>query len=351
MMHKNDFKKLFREAFTLNTEWIDWFMDSVFDENDMLDIEIDNKLVSALLMSSYPFAYQGAELLSAYISCVATAKSERGKGYMSTLMLKALIASAERGDAFATLIPANKHLYFFYDAFGFSTVFYIDEQRYTSLHTFASSPDFYETEPDFDTFRRLEALRPCGVRHDRKRFSQIMDDIRLDEGLTVAVTDGKGEDAIAFVENGNEAKVLDLLATSETAAENVLASIRKRVGEKSVIILGLPSEAASDSSFKGARLRSRGMVRIINSEVVLCTLAAANPSLHQTVRIHDPILRKNNATFIISGGQCKRSDSKPAHLDLDVNIDVLGRLLFSAPSIGDVFGIPTRRPFISLMLD
>lgn len=351
MMHKNDFKKLFREAFTLDTEWTDWFMDSVFDENDMLDIKIDNKLVSALLMSRYPFAYQGTELQSAYISCVATAKSERGKGYMSALMLKALIASAERGDAFATLIPANRHLYFFYDTFGFSTVFYIDEQRYTSLHTFASSPEYSETDPDFNTFMRLEAMRPYGIRHDRKRFNQIIDDIRLDDGLTIAVTDGKGEDAVAFVENSNEAKVLDLLATSETAAENVLAAIRKHVGEKSVIILGLPSEAASDNSFRGARLRSRAMLRIVNAEVVLGTLAAANPALHQTVRVYDPIIRRNNATFIISGGQCKRTDSKPAHLDLDVNIDVLGKLLFSAPSIGDIFGIPTRRPFISLMLD
>lgn len=350
-MHKNDFKKLFREAFALSNEWADWFMNSVYDENDMLGIEIEGKPVSTLLMSRYPFAYQGTVLPSAYISCVATAKSERGKGYMSALMLKALIASAERGDAFATLIPANRHLYFFYDSFGFSTVFYIDEQRYTSLHTFPSSDDFTETVPDFDTFSRLEAMRPCAVRHDVKHFSQILEDIRLDDGLTVAVTNGKGEDAIAFVENGKEVKVLDLLSTSETAADNVLAAVRKRVGEKAFIILGTPPEVASDDSFRGARLRARGMLRIVNAELVLDTLAAANPSMRQAIRVHDPIIRKNNATFIISKGKCERATVKPQHLDLDVNIDVLARLLFSAPSIGDIFGIPTRRPFISLMLD
>lgn len=351
MMHKNDFKKLFREAFALSNEWSDWFMDSVFDEDDMLGLEIDGKLVSTLLMSRYPFAYQGCELPASYISCVATAKSERGKGYMSGLMDKALIASAQRGDAFATLIPANRRLYFFYDNFDFATVFYIDEQRYTSLHEFVVNPEFKEIEPDFATFSRLESTRPCGLRHDETRFRQVMDDIRLDKGLTVAVSDGNGEEALAFVEIGDVAKVLDLLSSSEAAAENVLAAIRNHVGEKPIIILGEPSEAASDDTYRGARLRTRGMLRIINAEAVLGALAKANPSISQAIRVHDSIIEANNATFIIHDGKCERTSNKPKRLDLDVNIDVLAKLLFSAPSIGNIFGFPTRRPFISLMLD
>lgn len=350
-MHKNDFIKLFREAFPAKTEWTEWFMSFVFNENDMHWIEKEGKLVSTLLLSPYPFIYHGATLKCGYVSCVSTAKNERGKGYMNSLMRSVIATSAESGYAFISLIPANRRLFFFYDEFGFSTVFYIDEQRYTSLHSFASDPGFFDVEPDYAMFHRLEGLRECGVQHDESRFRHIVDDNRLDGGIIVAVSDGEGDEAMAFVQNESEAKIVDLLSSSDRASEAVLASVRKHIGEKTIIIMAEPPQVESVDSPRGARLRSRAMLRIADAQPVLNALAAADPTLSRTIRLRDSIVTRNNAIFRLGSGHCERLNQKPQHIDLDVTTEVLAKILFSAPGIGNIFGLPTQRPFMSLMLD
>ncbi len=343
-MNKTDFRRLFREAFTTDDKWLDWFMAEVYDETDVLAEEVDGKPVATLLSSRYPMEFHGAELPLAYLSCVATAKSERGKGHMHRLMVKALKESYERGDAFAALIPAERRLYFFYDKFGFATVFYADELRYTALHAFVLGEEFSTVEPSFDMFSRLEALRMGSVRHSGERFTQILADMKLDNGVVRAVTDGNGGEAIAFAQVGDEVKVIELLSSSEAAAEAALAYVRMEAPEKAFVVWAEPTG-------RKASLRSRGMLRIINAEAVLTALAASNQKIDQVIRVHDPIIAANNGVFVLRKGQCTRASEPVKKYTLDVSVDVLARVIFSSPEIGDVFELPTRRPFISLMLD
>ena len=346
MTHKNEFRKLFRDSFAADPRWLEWFVDEVYTDDDLLWLDTDGKLTSAMLLSPYPMSYRGAILPASYISCVATARSERGKGLMHKLMIRALNAAASRGDALVCLIPETRRLYFFYDRFGFATVFYTDELRYTSVHKFASGEDFRPVEPAYDMFSRLESIRPCGIRHDEKRFHQILKDIDLGGGLALAVSDGMGAEAMAFVELGREAKVIDLLYSSDEAAEAVMALMRDKAGERPVIVKAWPSEAKN-----GPALRARGMARIVNVDMMLSALAASAPEVDQVVRVYDPIIPSNNGIYILHRGQCEHVDSTHRRVTLDVTVDVLARLLFSAPSIGQVFNLPTQRPFISLMLD
>lgn len=349
-MHRNDFKRLFNEAFTVDKAWSDWFVQNVFDEDEALSLEIDGKTVSGLLMTPYAFAYQGAELPSAYISCVATARKERGKGLMHRLMHKAIVEGAERGYAFLTLIPSSRRLYFFYDQFGFSTVFYINEERYTSLHVFESE-GYEAVEPSYGMFHALELGRPCAVRHSERQFVNVLKDMELSGGAVVAVSDGSGSDAMAFAEIGSEVKVLDLLSSDEKAAEAALAALRAKAGEKPFIVRNMPAQVASDDTRRGASLRARGMLRVANVEMALSALASANPQIDQVIKVSDPIIGANNSIFTLHGGECRRTPDTLRHLTLDIPVDVLSRLLFSAPSIGDIFTLPATRPFISLMLD
>lgn len=346
MTHKNEFRRLLRESFTVEPRWVDWFMDEVYTDDELLALESDGKLTSAMLLSPYPMNYRGQLLPAGYMSCVATARSERGKGNMHRLMIRALVAAAERGDALVCLIPASRRLYFFYDRFGFSTVFYIDEHRYTSVHRFPFGEQFHAVEPDYDMFRRLESIRPCGIRHDEMRYHQIVKDIELDGGFVVAASDDVGGEAMAFVELGREAKVLDILYSSDEAADAVMALMREKAGERPVIVRAWPSEAKN-----GPALRARGMARIVNVEMMLSALAASDAKIDQVVRVYDPIIPSNNGIYILHKGECEKVQTTLRRVTLDVTVDVLTRLLFSSPSIGQVFDLPTERPLISLMLD
>lgn len=341
---KTEFKRLFREAFDEPAQWLDWFAENVYRDENLLTIEEDDRTASALLLGRYDMAFHGSQLPVSYISCVATAKAYRGKGLMHRLMTRALNVSAERGDALCTLIPAEDRLYFFYDRFGFATVFYIDEMRYTALHSFVTDIDFLPFEPDFDTFSRLESMRGCCVMHSRDDFANIVHDIRFDGGRVLGVRAPEGRAAIAFVTIGESATVKDLLATDSRAEESVMAAVRAEVGDKPIIVWGRPDG-------RRAMLRSRGMARIVNVASVLSALAESDRRIDQVIRVHDPIIAANNGIYIVRDGECIRTDSTMRRITLDVSADVLARIIFSTPAIADIFGLPGGRPMMSLMLD
>lgn len=218
MSLKNDFSKIFRESFKVPAGWSEWFLNDVYRDEDLVSLKVDDRTVSVLLMSPYTMSFHGIELPASYFSCVATARAERGKGHMRHLMIDAIKAAEERGDAFATLIPETHRLYFFYDRFGFSTVFYSDEQRYTSLHIFARPEEYAPVEPTFSLFETLERMNPNCLLHTRRDFEAAMHDIELDGGIAVAVKAPDDSAAMAFATTGDVTTVKALYATDDIAA-------------------------------------------------------------------------------------------------------------------------------------
>lgn len=341
---KNEFKRLFRESFDEPQLWLDWFMESVYRDEDLLMIDDDDRIESALLLSRYEMSFHGIGMPVGYISCAATAKAFRGKGLMHRLITRALNAAAERGDIMCSLIPASDSLYFFYDKFGFATVYYIDEMRYTALHTFTPAAGYVASTPDFETFRRLERMHPCTILHTAGDFANIKHDIALDSGKVLAVSGPDGSAAMAFVTIGDEATVKYMPATDSNAAEAVLACVRAEVGEKPIIVWSAPDG-------RQARLRSRGMARIVNVGAMLSAVAAADTTTDQVIRVTDPIIPANDGIYILRNGECERTEQTLRRTTLDVSVDVLTRIVFSSQRIAEIFGITGSRPMLPLMLD
>ena len=344
MSRNPDFAKIIRDVFALDPKWVDWFVDEVYTDEQLRFAEIDGKMASVLLATPYTMEFHGKEVRCEYLSCVATVPNQRGKGLMHHLMHDTLAGLAERGVPFAALIPASRPLYFIYDRMGFATVFYVDEERYTALHKFEKG-DYKRVEPDYEMFYLLESQRRGSVRHDETQFSQILEDLRLSNGIVAAVDNGNGSYAVAFAEVKDEIKILDILSTDQAAADAALSEIRDEGGEKGFVVSAVPTDDC-------VALRSHGMLRICNVEAALNALAETNPKISMTIRIKDRFLPENNGVYVVKAGRCERkSDGERQKLDLDVSVSVLAEILFSTTKIGDLFNLPTRRPFISLMLD
>lgn len=346
MNGKDCFKRLFREGFNESPQWFERFCESVFREEDFIVTEADGRAASGLLLSPYSMSYGGSELALGYISCVATAREHRGKGLMHELMYRALNRAAERGMAICALVPATDRLYFLYDRFGFATVFYVDERRYTSLHRFAMPEGFAATAPTWETLHALETESPSTVLHSRHDFDNIMWDLELDGGMAAAAEGPDGQRAMAFATaSADTVTVKYLAADSEEAAEAVLAQLRERYGERHIVVWASPVNPGA------RRLRSRGMARIVNAELALGALAAANPAAEQVIRVHDAVVPSNNAIFVLHRGECRRVEHTLRTLSLDVTADVLTRIMFSGPATGEIFGLTTAHPTLPLMLD
>lgn len=346
MNKDRDFSKIFRDTFHVSREWDDWFLTTVVPQGRIDSVEVDDKTVSVLLASPYVMSFHRRPLQTSYWSCVATTFSERGKGYMGRLMRESLQRAYNDGDAMVTLIPATRRLYFFYARYGFSSTFYVDTQRYTSLHKFKSDESYTPVDPSYELFESLEQLSPDGVRHSRSDYMNVLQDLDIDRGKVVAVTSADGGAALAAVLIEDTATVKLLMSTDAVAAESVLAEVRKEVGEKPIAVWAHPGD-------RTAGLQVRGMARIVNAETVLGQLAAAFPKLKYTIRLSDNIIEANNGIFRLTDGLVYRltDDEYSGRIDLEVSMRVLCEILMSAPHIADIFGLPGARPYMSLMLE
>lgn len=343
---KQQIRSLYDASFPEDLKWNDWYFDKICQDANVHFLEKEDRIVSCLVMDKYAFDYHGTNLPLGYISGACTTPYSRHKGYMSELMVDTLGDAYDQGLAFAGLIPAHDRLYFFYDKFGFSTVVYIDCERYTSVHRFERDDNYTPCEPTYQTFAALERLTKCNIVHSHSDYEAICGDIAHDGGVITAVSDHAGNPAaMAFcVQHGAEAEVRALYAVNDIAAEYALSLAKEHYPYMPMVVWAPPSH-------RKASLRARGMMRIINVSTVLSALAFSHPKLSQTIKVTDKLLPQNNHTYIIKGGRCSIDDVSPKRPDLDVKINTLTSLLFSSERIGDIFGLPTRHPMMPLMLD
>lgn len=346
-MKQQEFEEIFSLSFGDSAAWKKWFFSHVVNEDlIMLGGETAGKNASALLMQPYDFLYAGRLVPSAYISCVATRPQFRARGAASALMKEALAEARSKGIALCELIPAEDHLYFFYDRLGFATVFYSDYLRFTSAHAFAGGKG-EEVAPSAAMLARLERKFGCGVMHSEADYRNILDDLTLDGNPNViAVADGADEAMLFATSDASNVNVKLMLATSREVGNMALGLLRRREPGKTFEVSTPPL------SGEKAYMRARGMGRIVNPLVMLQALASAHPMLEYSLLLHDDIIPENSGVYVIEGGSC-RQEPVTAHVKADVELTpaTLTALLFSSHCIGNIFSLPARRPLMALMLD
>lgn len=339
MMKQQQFQEVFASAFKDSKAWRRWFFDNVAVKDDEIYLSTDEngKAHAALLAQRVDFIYRDRLIPAAYISCVATRPESRSRGLASGLMRQAMAELRDKGVALATLIPARPHLYFFYDRFDFATAFYIDRERYTALHIFPGPDNCEAVEPSYELFRSLEEKFGCGVLTSEEMYRHIIADLTLeDEGYALASRSEAGSAVALAVVGKHEVEVKALLSDDDDARQHVLRQLRQKVGEKPVVVCGPP--VSGEKQF----LRPRGMARILNVQAFADALGTTTPNLRYGMKIHDELLPDNTGFYSINGGK---------KTDLDCDIRTLTGILFSNEKIGNIFGLPTRRPYLPPLLD
>ncbi|WP_304419382.1 GNAT family N-acetyltransferase, partial [uncultured Duncaniella sp.] len=193
MSKRDDIIRIWRESFSDSREYVSMYFDRVYRDDEALTYVDDNGVtVSSLLLQQFRMTFHGAEVPVSYLAGAATRRSHRGKGYMSKLMREALEVSAQRGDMLCSLIPARSALYYYYKRFGFSTVFFTKEQRFTSLHSFPVKNEYHAVEDIadddvWDAFDRFQHKRESYITHTRRDMDNIRADLDSDSGDFVAM--------------------------------------------------------------------------------------------------------------------------------------------------------------------
>lgn len=317
-----------------------WYFERFLRSAD--DVRVSDDGLAGMMARTYPFLFWDTELPLLNISRATTRPGDRGRGLMSALIRRVMVEEAARGVAFAAVNPPSRRLYFFFDRFGFATVGYVAEERYTDIHVFATPDSVEGREPAAATLRDIARARGMSVLLSDTDFSLLCEQLRLDDGSVISASDPSGA-AMLFAgrcpEDGTEpVTVHGLYSTSPEASEAVLAALKADCAPRSSVTVRTDAEGAPR-----ARLRSATMLRILDAARVLGALAAARPELRLRIRLRDAIIPSNNALFLINRGLVERVDDSSRRPDLDVSVETLCSILFSEPRIGDVFDIPSRR--------
>lgn len=357
MSKKDDIRKIWRECFPGDSaQWRRMFFDAVYIDDEALTVEDSETgtTVSSLLLLSYSMTFQGRTVGLGYIYGAGTLRKFRARGYMSRLMREALREASERGDTFASLIPASESLRRYYSRFGFSTVFYSRPERYTAIHRFPYEGNYVEVDPEdprlYEAFERMMGARPCCVQHTRAQFLTLMDDARLSDYGFAAVADGNTGKVAAMLWAAPEMasttmSVRELLAESDDATNAAISALRTHMPDRPLTLLCQPLNGAV-----GGSLIPGGMARVVNAEAALRAVAENNPRVRLTLRLTDPLLPENTGVYTLADGRLEIGDQSRPY-DLDVTPEVLTAMLFSSTPIAEVTGLPSCRPHMSLMLN
>lgn len=353
------FKTVWQERFHDSKEWMDEVFPRINREEQAQMLRFEDSVASIMLLRRFDYLHFDSEMKCGYIYGAATRKKLSGKGLMARLMTQALHESRKRGDALCFLKPAQRWLYGYYSCFGFATTVYIDEQRYVPAHKFHFDKYEFEIEhrvydiAEFTVaYDRLSASRKSHLIHDEHDFKTILVDNAIEDGLKTVVRRRETHEicavAIAVVKNGRII-VRDLTAEDENSAQAALSGISAQAQ-------GLRMTVEAEPLRVGVKYEARGMARIINVEKFFESIAAEMPA-SKIIRVTDGLLDENGGLYEVGRGKVNKykdvalQKGKTAKIDLDVDVPTLTSILFSSKEMGEVFGLPTCRPYISLVLD
>jgi predicted acetyltransferase len=190
-------KDLWQTSFEDTDLFISLYFEHIYEEQHTLTIESGGRIVAALQVLPYEMSYCGTTVTMGYLCGACTLPSERGKGWMSRLMPRAIRFMRERNDALTALIPASPGLFDFYERFGYVKAFDYSLEIYSRTEPSSTACRIVPSsalapEAVYAYFDRKQRERICSVLHTPHGWETICLDCIADDGnVWVALCDGR----------------------------------------------------------------------------------------------------------------------------------------------------------------
>lgn len=140
----NILKKLFKEAFNDEDNYIDMFFNNVYDIGDIYISLINGEVTSMMTLIDVSFTKNNITYNGAYIYAVATFKKYRKKSHMAKLMGYVESVYKNLKYDFLTLVPQTELLFSLYEKVGFKNFTYLKHMEVEVVNDFLNNSDFKE---------------------------------------------------------------------------------------------------------------------------------------------------------------------------------------------------------------
>lgn len=350
-------KTLWKSIFQDTDEFIRFYFDRKYRDENALLYESGDLSVAALLLLPYPMNWGGHTWQTSYISGACTHPEFRNQGLMTRLLQEAFRRMYQRGIALTTLIPAEEWLFHYYGKSGYAPVFKYSTETDIPLSSHTVDIEVIAPEkfqPEFTAevypyFQRQTEARPSAILHPIDDYIAITEEVYLSGGrLLVAYDPASGTPSgwAVAVPGEKEVLVKEILWDNETVKAALLQKI-SQLWNTSAISCRIPPV--------DGRTYPYGMARIIHAQRLLEQWARLYPSLSCTLALSDPQLPANTATYTLTNGQCLRNNSLFPEKLIQTDIMTLTQALLGSPS--GLFPALWKQeaiclhPYMNLMLD
>lgn len=332
-------------------DFVKYYFENVYDENNTIIIEENDEVLSALQLNKYTIDLRDNKYDVSYVVGVLSKPEVRGLGYMKHLMAYTLEELYKNGEIVSLLMAIDYRLY---KRYGFDHCY--DQIQYNlrtdELLGFRLSSKLRKaTFEDAETLSRIytkamESLNGYAVR-DEAYFNRFIKEVSSESGYIYI--DEENNSYIAYYIQGDTFFVRELIYNNISSLKSMLAYIYNHNTQCKKTVINAPVDDKIKliiANLKTCEIKLIPFMagRVINFEKYIESLNSCNIDTQKInnkyikIKVIDKYIKQNNSVFKISVCDNKiKIQRVEEDYDIELDINSITQLAFSYLNTDEIF--------------
>lgn len=348
---KDQVVSVWNYCFEDGEDFVKYYFENVYDENNTIIIEENDEVLSALQLNKYTIDLRDNKYDVSYVVGVSSKPEVRGLGYMKHLMTYTLEELYKNGEIVSLLMAIDYRLY---KRYGFDHCY--DQIQYNlrtdELLGFRLSSKLRKaTFEDAETLSRIytkamESLNGYAVR-DKAYFNRFIKEVSSESGYIYI--DEENNSYIAYYIQGDTFFVRELIYNNISSLKSMLAYIYNHNTQCKKTVINAPVDDKIKliiANLKTCEIKLIPFMagRVINFEKYIESLNSCNIDTQKInnkyikIKVIDKYIKQNNSVFKISVCDNKiKIQRVEEDYDIELEINSITQLAFSYLNIDEIF--------------
>lgn len=348
---KDQIVSVWNYCFEDGEDFVKYYFENVYDENNTIIIEENDEVLSALQLNKYTIDIRDNKYDVSYVVGVSSKPEVRGLGYMKHLMTYTLEELYKNGEIVSLLMAIDYRLY---KRYGFDHCY--DQIQYNlrtdELLGFRLSSKLRKaTFEDAETLSKIytkamESLNGYAVR-DEAYFNRFMKEVSSESGYIYI--DEENNSYIAYYIQGDTFFVRELIYNNISSLKSMLAYIYNHNTQCKKTVINAPVDDKIKliiANLKTCEIKLIPFMagRVINFEKYIESLNSCNIDTQKInnesikIKVIDKYIKQNNSVFKISVCDNKiKIQRVEEDCDIELDINSITQLAFSYLNTDEIF--------------
>lgn len=348
---KDQIVSVWNYCFEDGEDFVKYYFENVYDENNTIIIEENDEVLSALQLNKYTIDIRDNKYDVSYVVGVSSKPEVRGLGYMKHLMTYTLEELYKNGEIVSLLMAIDYRLY---KRYGFDHCY--DQIQYNlrtdELLGFRLSSKLRKaTFEDAETLSRIytkamESLNGYAVR-DEAYFNRFIKEVSSESGYIYI--DEENNSYIAYYIQGDTFFVRELIYNNISSLKSMLAYIYNHNTQCKKTVINAPVDDKIKliiANLKTCEIKLIPFMagRVINFEKYIESLNSCNIDTQKInnkyikIKVIDKYINQNNSVFKISVCDNKiKIQRVEEDCDIELDINSITQLAFSYLNTDEIF--------------